>query len=237
MNGSKGRSNGSDRYARPGGTPRPRAGSAAARRHRGDPGPRLHRLERRCAGQLGAQRVAVADDLWAGLLRGRDDAHRRQPLRPRPVRRGVPAEPAPIRRDDRRRHLVQQDGAGLAQGLRPDGRAALGHLDGLLRQWRWLLPLLLLGSAGLRPHRAGRYLRAGLSAHRRGAAVRRAAAAEENPPDRDDRTLTMDETLDTLGKTVAGELAPSVTGYAVAYHELTVAANAPDIVAVMRFLR
>jgi NADH-quinone oxidoreductase subunit B len=26
---------------------------------------------------------------------------------------------------------VQQDGAGAAQGLRPDGRAALGHLDGL----------------------------------------------------------------------------------------------------------
>jgi len=25
---------------------------------------------------------------------------------------------------------VQQDGAGLAQGLRPDGRAALGDLDG-----------------------------------------------------------------------------------------------------------
>ncbi len=32
------------------------------------------------AGELGAQRVAVADDLRAGLLRGRDDAHRREPL-------------------------------------------------------------------------------------------------------------------------------------------------------------
>ena len=41
------------------------------------------------------------------------------------------AEPAPVRRDDRRRHAVQQDGAGAAQGLRPDGRAALGDLDGL----------------------------------------------------------------------------------------------------------
>ena len=38
--------------------------------------------------------------------------------------------------------LVQQDGAGAAQGLRPDAGAALGHLDGLLRQRRRLLPLL-----------------------------------------------------------------------------------------------
>jgi NADH-quinone oxidoreductase subunit C len=47
----------------------------------------------------------------------------------------------------------------------------------------------------------------------------------------------MDETLDTLGRTIAGALGPSVTGHAVAYHELTVTANARDIVSVMRFLR
>jgi NADH-quinone oxidoreductase subunit C len=47
----------------------------------------------------------------------------------------------------------------------------------------------------------------------------------------------MDETLDTLGKTVTGALATSVTGYAVAFGELTVTVQAPDIVAVMRFLR
>ena len=47
----------------------------------------------------------------------------------------------------------------------------------------------------------------------------------------------MDETLDTLGKTIAAALAASVTGYAVAYHELTVTADARDIVAVMHFLR
>ena len=51
------------------------------------------------------------------------------------------AQPAPVRPDDRRRHAVQQDGAGAAQGLRPDGRAALGDLHGLLRQRRRLLPL------------------------------------------------------------------------------------------------
>ena len=47
----------------------------------------------------------------------------------------------------------------------------------------------------------------------------------------------MDETLDTLGKTIAGALASSMTGYTVAFHELTLTAQAADIVAVMRFLR
>ena len=47
----------------------------------------------------------------------------------------------------------------------------------------------------------------------------------------------MDETLDTLGKTITGALAASVTGYAVAFGELTVTARASDIVAVMKFLR
>src|SRR5271170_1067772 len=47
----------------------------------------------------------------------------------------------------------------------------------------------------------------------------------------------MDETLDNLGKTIAGALASSVTGYAVAYHELNVLVQASDIVSVMRFLR
>jgi NADH-quinone oxidoreductase subunit C len=47
----------------------------------------------------------------------------------------------------------------------------------------------------------------------------------------------LDETLDTLGKTISGALGPLVTGYAVAFHELTVNANAADIVALMRFLR
>jgi NADH-quinone oxidoreductase subunit C len=47
----------------------------------------------------------------------------------------------------------------------------------------------------------------------------------------------MDETLDTLGKTIAAALGPSVTGYVVAYRELTVTAPPADIVSVMRFLR
>jgi NADH-quinone oxidoreductase subunit C len=47
----------------------------------------------------------------------------------------------------------------------------------------------------------------------------------------------MDETLDTLGKTVAGALGPSVTGHALAYGELTLTAQASDIVSVLQFLR
>ena len=42
---------------------------------------------------------------------------------------------------------LQQDGTGLAQGLRPDERAALGAFDGLMRQRRGLLPLQLFGGA------------------------------------------------------------------------------------------
>src|SRR6056297_3008676 len=61
----------------------------------------------------------------------------------------APRASPPVGRDDRRRHAHQQDGAGPPQGLRPDGRAALRHLDGLLRQRRGLLPLQLLGRAGL----------------------------------------------------------------------------------------
>ena len=37
----------------------------------------------------------------------------------------------------------------FAQGLRPDARASLCHLDGILRQWRRLLPLFLFGRARL----------------------------------------------------------------------------------------
>ena len=47
----------------------------------------------------------------------------------------------------------------------------------------------------------------------------------------------MNETLDTLGKSIAGALGPSVTGHAVAYGEMTLAAQASDVVSVLRFLR
>jgi NADH-quinone oxidoreductase subunit C len=47
----------------------------------------------------------------------------------------------------------------------------------------------------------------------------------------------MDETLQRLGETIAGALGGAVTGHSVAYGELTVTANAADIVKVVTFLR
>jgi NADH-quinone oxidoreductase subunit C len=47
----------------------------------------------------------------------------------------------------------------------------------------------------------------------------------------------MDETLDTLGRTLAGALGPSLTGCTVAHRELTITAPAREIVSVLRFLR
>jgi NADH-quinone oxidoreductase subunit C len=47
----------------------------------------------------------------------------------------------------------------------------------------------------------------------------------------------MDETLDTLGRMIAGALGPSLTGYAVSYRELTMTGNASEIVSILRFLR
>ena len=47
----------------------------------------------------------------------------------------------------------------------------------------------------------------------------------------------MDETLDKLGATIVGALSGSVTAYRVAHGELTIMANARDIVQVTTFLR
>ena len=172
MRGRKGRSNGSDPRRPPRSRCRPRRswrGSpgwcrAAPTRPSSThaPGARRKGLPRHHRGGLSPGRApaAVVDDLRPRLLRGRDDPRQHAALRPRAVRRRAARVPAPVGRDDRRRHAVQQDGAGAAAGLRPDERAALRHLDGQLRQRRRLLPLQLFGGPRLRPHRAGRHLRA-----------------------------------------------------------------------------
>ena len=61
--------------------------------------------------QLGAHRLADVDDLRARLLRGRDDADVDAALRRRALRLRAARLAAPVRRDDRRRHADQQDGA------------------------------------------------------------------------------------------------------------------------------
>ena len=78
-----------------------------------------HPVHRRCAGRLGAQRLVwpmtfglacfAVEMMHTGASRYDLDGSGR-----------LPGEPAAVGRDDRRRHAVQQDGAGLAQGLRPD---------------------------------------------------------------------------------------------------------------------
>ena len=196
--------------------------------------PRHHRRRPR---HLGAHRLADVDDLRACLLRRRDDADVDAALRRRAVRLCAARLAASVGRDDRCRHPDQQDGAGAPQGLRPDAGAALRHLDGKLRQWRRLLPLLVFGGARLRPHRAGRHLRAGLPADGRGAALWRDAAAEEDPPGRNDRALTMSEKLQAIGDAISAGLPGAVTGYEIAFGELNVYANAADIVKIVRFLR
>ncbi len=57
--------------------------------------------------------------------------------------------------------LCNKMAPALRKRLRPDGRAALGDFDGLVRQRRRLLSLFVLGRARLRPHRAGGHLRPG----------------------------------------------------------------------------
>ena len=87
-------------------------------------------------------------------------AHGRRALRPRALRHGdLPGEPAPGRPHDRRRPGEPEDGAGAAPGLRPDGRAQVGHLDGRVRQQRRHVQQLR-DRPGRRPGRAGRRLRA-----------------------------------------------------------------------------
>jgi len=47
----------------------------------------------------------------------------------------------------------------------------------------------------------------------------------------------MDETLDTLGRTIAGALGHSVTSHAVAYREVTITGQPAEVVSILRFLR
>ena len=96
---------------------------------------------RRRPDHLGAHRLADVDDVRPRVLRGRDDAGVDAALRLERFGFAPRACAAPVRRDDRRRHADQQDGAGAAQGLRPDAGAALRDLDGIVREWRRLLSL------------------------------------------------------------------------------------------------
>ena len=96
----------------------------------------------------------------------------------------------PIRFDDRGWDLVQQNGTGIAQGVRPNVRAALGLVHGFLREWWRLLPLQLFSGARLRPNCACRRVRAWLPAHSRSIALWHFAVAIQNSPRKHHRALT-----------------------------------------------
>ena len=102
---------------------------------------------------------SMATDVWSGVLRRRDDALCSAALRYGSLRRDFPSVATSGWRHSRRGHRHQQDGAGLAHSVRPDAASALRHLDGKLREWRRLLPLLLLCAARLRPCHPRRHLR------------------------------------------------------------------------------
>ena len=70
------------------------------------------------------------DDVWSCVLRGRDDAGVDAALRCRALRLCAARVAAAVRRHDRGGHADQQDGAGAAQGLRPDARPPLRGFNG-----------------------------------------------------------------------------------------------------------
>src|SRR5690606_9170916 len=101
-------------------------------------------------------------------------------------------------------------------------------------QWRGLLSLQLQRRARLRPHRAGRHLRAGLPADRRSARPWRAAIAAEDPARRNHHPMTA--ALEDLGAHIAASMTNAVEGRALHVGELTINVRADQIYAVIKFL-
>ena len=81
--------------------------------------------------QLGPAGKPVADDLRNRLLRDRDDVGRRRAVRSGPVwGRGLPAQSAAGRSDDRGRHRDLQDGQPHPPTVRANGRAEIRDRHG-----------------------------------------------------------------------------------------------------------
>src|SRR5690606_8565484 len=98
------------------------------------------------------------------------------------------------------------------------------------------------GGARLRPHLPGGHLRSGLSADRGGAAVRRHAIAEQDPPHQHHSPLTgaarnMTTKLQTLETALQEVLGDKIQGLTVALGEITVVVKAADYADAMRNLR
>ncbi|CAA9223841.1 MAG: NADH-ubiquinone oxidoreductase chain B, partial [uncultured Acidimicrobiales bacterium] len=132
-------------------------------------------------GQVGAPQQRLACVVRPRVLRHRDDADRRRPLRPGSLRHGgLPALAPPGRPDDRRRSGEPEDGPGAAPGVRPDGGAEVGALHGRVRQHRRHVQQLR-HRPGRRPDRPGRRVRPRLPAEPRDAAPLDPHAARAHP--------------------------------------------------------
>ena len=139
--------------------------------------------------------------------------------------------------------LTNKMAPALAQGLRPDARAALRDLDGVVRQWRRLLSLFLLGRARLRPYRADRHLRTRLPADGGSAACTaccccRRRSGASGPSNAKVLRLMDDGKLDALGQTISlARFRVPPAAHSVAFGQLTVTVDAGRIVDVVKFLR
>ena len=125
----------------------------------------------------------MAGHLRTGLLRDRDDGHRRPAVRHRTLWHGALfGNAATGRPDDRRRPGQPEDGAGAAPDLRPDGRAQMGAVHGCLRIVGRNVQQLR-DRPGRRPCGAGGHLPARLPAASGDAAVRNSQAARQDSRD------------------------------------------------------
>ena len=100
------------------------------------------------AAQLGPCQQRLVPPLRPGVLRHRADADGGTAGRPRALRERAAPQPALERPHGRGRDAHLQDGDPRAPPLRADGRAALRHLDGELRELRGPLQLRVLRMQG-----------------------------------------------------------------------------------------
>src|SRR4029079_3703984 len=113
---------------------------------------------------------------------------------------------------------------------------ALGDLDGLVCERRRLLPLFILGRAGLRSHRSRRHLCSRLSADCRGAALRDPAAAEQDLAHQHDRPL-MAMNPDALAAALSAALGDATHGVTIALGQVSAVVPHDRLLAALRTLR
>src|SRR5947209_4035509 len=117
----------------------------------------------------------------------------------------------------------------------------MGHLYGVMRQWRWLLSLFVCRRAWLRSDRSRRYLRARLSADGRSARVRHHPAAEKDRAHQHDRQveerLSLTDRIEALALQVDAHLSGHVRRVAAPAGEVAYEVEPAALLSVCRALR